>query len=73
MQRTSEIPDLSVTISLDGPQKWHDLYRKNQGGQGSFQRTIEGLRHLVEAFGYELLKRIFCLVWYMHRHIQRSV
>lgn len=49
----SEIPDLSVTISLDGPQRWHDLYRKNQGGQGSFQRTIEGLRHLVEAFGYE--------------------
>lgn len=53
----SEIPDLSVTISLDGPQKWHDLYRKNQGGQGSFQRTIEGLRHLVEAFGYERAKK----------------
>lgn len=52
----SEIPNLSVTISLDGPKKWHDLYRKNQGGKGSFDKTLEGAKCLVEAFGYERAK-----------------
>ena len=31
-EELSQIPNLSVTISLDGPEKWHDFYRKNING-----------------------------------------
>jgi uncharacterized protein len=45
-----------VGISLDGPKKYHDHYRKDLGGNGTYERVISGIeackRHKVE---YNLL------------------
>lgn len=30
-------------ISLDGPKKYHDIYRKDRAGNGTFDRVIEGI------------------------------
>ena len=35
-----------VGISLDGPQKIHDHYRKDRSGKGSFDRVMRGLKLL---------------------------
>jgi uncharacterized protein len=35
-----------VGLSLDGPQKLHDLYRKDMGGQGTFERVLKAARLL---------------------------
>ncbi len=32
-----------VGISLDGPQKYHDYYRKDHAGQGTWQRVMRGI------------------------------
>lgn len=32
-----------VTVSLDGTQSVHDLYRKHRNGKGSFEKTFRGL------------------------------
>jgi uncharacterized protein len=37
-----------VGLSLDGPQKLHDLYRKDRGGQGTFARVLKAARLLQE-------------------------
>ncbi len=42
-----------VLVSLDGPQDIHDAYRKNIHGEGTFERTISGLKMLYDAFGEE--------------------
>lgn len=72
-EELSQIPNLSVTISLDGPEKWHDFYRKNINGNGSFKQTIEGLKNLVEAFGYERSKEnvLFSMVYAPPYSIER--
>jgi len=41
----------SVTVSLDGPAIYHDRYRKDAEGNGSFERTLNGLKLLVVAYG----------------------
>ncbi len=35
-----------IGLSLDGPQKLHDLYRKDRGGQGTFERVLRAARLL---------------------------
>ncbi len=35
-----------IGLSLDGPQKLHDLYRKDRGGQGTFERVLKAARLL---------------------------
>lgn len=72
-QELSEIPNLSVTVSLDGPKQWHDLYRKNQGGEGSFDRTLEGVKNLVEAYGHERAKDyiLFSMVYALPYSMER--
>lgn len=64
-EELAKIPNLSVTVSLDGPEKWHDFYRKNINGTGSFKQAIEGLKNLVNAFGYERSKEnvLFSMVY----------
>jgi len=41
----------SATVSLDGPAIYHDRYRKDAEGEGSFERTLNGLKLLVETYG----------------------
>jgi uncharacterized protein len=38
--------DFLVGLSLDGPQPMHDVYRRDKGGAGSFERAMTGLRLL---------------------------
>lgn len=42
--------DFSIMVSLDGPEEYHDAYRKDMNGNGSFQRTIKGLRILADKY-----------------------
>jgi uncharacterized protein len=44
--------DFMVGISLDGPQAIHDRYRRDRKGQGSFARTMRGLK-LLQHHGVE--------------------
>jgi len=41
-----------IGISIDGPEKIHDIYRLNRGGQGTFSKVMRGIellkRHQVE-------------------------
>ena len=41
-----------VGISMDGPEEFHDHYRRNIAGQGSFQRVIAGI-NLCKEYGVE--------------------
>ena len=43
----------SFTVSLDGGQRIHDEHRKFSDGTGSFEKTIRGLKYLVDAYGSE--------------------
>jgi len=56
-KQLSKVKNLSITVSLDGSQKYHDAYRRTVNGEGSFNATIRGLKYLVEAFGYERSKK----------------
>jgi uncharacterized protein len=35
-----------VGLSVDGPRDLHDAYRRDRGGQGTFDRVMRGWRHL---------------------------
>jgi uncharacterized protein len=35
-----------VGLSVDGPRELHDAYRVDRRGQGTFNRVVQGLRHL---------------------------
>jgi len=37
---------ISVGVSIDGPQPLHDINRRTRSGQGTFERTITGIRRL---------------------------
>lgn len=36
----------TVMVSIDGPQEIHDRYRKDEAGNGSFKKTMKGLKIL---------------------------
>jgi uncharacterized protein len=37
---------ISVGVSVDGPQRLHDINRRTRSGRGTFERTIAGIRRL---------------------------
>jgi uncharacterized protein len=37
---------ISVGVSIDGPQRLHDINRRTRSGHGTFERTIDGIRRL---------------------------
>jgi uncharacterized protein len=38
--------NVSVGVSVDGPQRLHDINRRTRAGHGTFERTIAGVRQL---------------------------
>jgi uncharacterized protein len=38
--------DVAVGVSIDGPERLHDLNRRTRSGRGTFERTIAGIRRL---------------------------
>lgn len=50
--------DFSVLVSIDGPKHMHNRYRVHADGQGSYEKTIEGLRLLLETFPQDMHERI---------------
>lgn len=41
-----------IGISLDGPKKYHDKYRVNHGGAGSYQKIIDNVENIInKGFG----------------------
>lgn len=47
----ASVDRFTVVCSLDGPKEIHDENRLTIDGQGSFDRAIQGLRYLVDAYG----------------------
>ncbi|MHA2246466.1 MAG: radical SAM protein [Candidatus Hodarchaeales archaeon] len=39
----------SVSLSIDGPQQYHDKFRVDKKGEGSFQRSLQAIEYLREA------------------------
>jgi uncharacterized protein len=49
----------AVGISIDGPKKFHDLYRLSKDGKSTFEQTMNGYRFLEQ---HEVLCEILCVV-----------
>lgn len=41
----------SYHITIDGPQKWHDVQRPNRGGGGTYKKVLGALKSLLCAYG----------------------
>ena len=52
------MPRAIITVSLDGPKDIHDSNRVFQNGIGSFEKTMRGLKYLVDAFGNRVTESI---------------
>ena len=44
--------DWLVGVSIDGPQEFHDRYRRNKQGQPSFVKVMKGI-HLLNKYGVD--------------------
>ncbi|GAB6178769.1 thioether cross-link-forming SCIFF peptide maturase [Desulfotomaculum defluvii] len=71
----------NVSVSVDGPSIYHDLNRKDNLGQGSFSKAIEGYLKLKEAgakpgisctLGHDSLEHIEEIVQYIIKEIKPS-
>jgi uncharacterized protein len=51
--------DFLIGLSLDGPQRMHDAYRVDQGGEPTWERVMRGLRALQD---HEVETNILCTV-----------
>ena len=54
----ASLPRAIITVSLDGPKDIHDSNRVFQNGIGSFEKTMRGLKYLVDAFGNRVTESI---------------
>ncbi|MDK2587344.1 radical SAM protein [Romboutsia sedimentorum] len=54
----ASVDNFTITVSLDGPECIHDKNRVFINGTGSFDKTINGLKNLIIAYGDNASKRI---------------
>lgn len=52
MVRILKRNDWLVGVSIDGPQEFHDRYRRNKQGQPSFVKVMKGI-HLLNKYGVD--------------------
>ena len=55
--------EIGVHVSLDGPEVIHNQYRKDINGNGSFQKTILGLKTLIDVYGDQKEKITLSMVY----------
>ncbi len=56
--------NFTVFVSIDGPEDIHDDYRTDGSGKGSFQKSIEGVKTLIDAYGEKAEEKIrFSMVY----------
>lgn len=56
--------NVNVVVNIDGPKEIHDRYRKDIHGNGSFDKTITGLKILVDAYGVKAESKILLSMVY---------
>ncbi|WP_042151835.1 MULTISPECIES: radical SAM protein [unclassified Pseudoalteromonas] len=49
--------DIFVGVSIDGPETFNDMYRIDKNGNGTYQKTISGLKLLMEAHDTGLIRK----------------
>ncbi len=54
--------DVSMGLSLDGPPEYHDEFRVDHKGRGTYERTLKGIRLLQSAFANGQIKQGFGLI-----------
>jgi uncharacterized protein len=62
--------DFLVGLSVDGPRELHDRYRVDRRGQGTFDRVMDGWRHLRE---HQVDFNVLCTVNAANQHHGRDV
>jgi uncharacterized protein len=62
--------DFLVGLSVDGPRELHDTYRVDRRGQGTFDRVMDGWRHLRE---HQVDFNVLCTVNAANQHQGRDV
>jgi uncharacterized protein len=63
----------SVLLSIDGPREIHDSWRVDMNGAGTFSRTIEGLKMLVDAFGDAAKQHIILSMVYTPPYSEKKI
>lgn len=58
----ASVPNFTIVCSIDGDREIHDEHRKMISGEGSFQKVLEGLKNLREAFKEKEENIIFNMV-----------
>jgi uncharacterized protein len=48
--RFAEDHDFGMAISMDGPQRFHDAHRRDQGGKGTFKQVLETWEYVSRRF-----------------------
>lgn len=54
--------DISIGLSVDGPQAVNDKFRVYANGQGSFENIMKGVRHLQTPAGHQIFRGGLCVI-----------
>lgn len=54
--------DISIGLSLDGPQEYHDEFRVDHKGRGTYERTLKGIQRLQRALADGEIRQGFGLI-----------
>lgn len=65
--------NFNVVVSIDGPQEIHDSYRKDVKGNGSFNKTIKGLKNLIDVYGEHTKEKLLLSMVYTPPFSQKRI